>query len=100
MIQRSLDLALIGNGAIGLLVDGRGDIVWGCFPRFDSDPTFCALVDVTEPGAERGIFGIELIGMTRAEQRYIDNTAILITRLTDDAGNAIQIIDCVPRRPT
>ena len=43
--MRNLDLALIGNGAIGLLVDAVGTIVWGCFPRFDGDTTFCALLD-------------------------------------------------------
>ena len=97
MTPRSLDLALIGNGAIGLLVDGRGHIVWGCYPRFDGDPVFCALLDVADAGHERGVFGIDLVGMTRAEQRYVKNTAILVTRLSDDSGNAIEITDCVPR---
>ena len=96
-VNRSLDLALIGNGSIGLLVDSRGEVVWGCFPRFDSDATFCALLDVAKPGAERGIFAIELVGMTRVEQHYVDNTALLITRLYDEAGSAIEITDCVPR---
>ena len=36
-MPRNLDLALIGNGAIGLLVDATGAVVWGCFPRFDGD---------------------------------------------------------------
>ena len=97
MIRRSLDLALIGNGAIGLLVDGRGDIVWGCFPRFDGDPAFCALLDVAEAGRERGVFGVDLVGMAHAEQHYVNNTAILVTRLSDDHGNAVEITDCVPR---
>src|SRR4029434_7518936 len=43
-MPRNLDLALIGNGAIGLLIDSVGAVVWGCFPRFDSDATFCALL--------------------------------------------------------
>ena len=60
-MNRSLDLALIGNGAIGLLVDPVGAIVWGCFPRFDGDPVFCALLDVAPPGEERGIWSIEIV---------------------------------------
>jgi GH15 family glucan-1,4-alpha-glucosidase len=96
-MKRDLDLALIGNGAIGLLVDPVGAIVWGCFPRFDGDATFCALLDDPVPGAERGIYAIELVGMTRAEQHYVTNTAVLVTRLVDDAGGAVEITDCVPR---
>jgi hypothetical protein len=43
--MRSLDLALVGNGAIGLLIDAQGAVVWGCFPRSDGDATLCALLD-------------------------------------------------------
>ena len=69
-MMRNLDLALIGNGAIGLLVDAHGAIVWGCFPRFDGDPTFCALLDDAPPGEERGIYAVELVDLARAEQAY------------------------------
>ena len=95
--MRSLDLALIGNGAIGLLVDAIGTIVWGCFPRFDGDPTFCALLDVAPPSTERGIFGVDIVDRVRAEQSYLTNTAVLVTRLFDARGGAIEITDCVPR---
>jgi GH15 family glucan-1,4-alpha-glucosidase len=94
---RDLDLALIGNGAIGLLVDSQGAIVWGCFPRFDGDPTFCALLDDPPPGEERGIYAVELVDPARAEQSYCTNTAVLVTRLFDQSGGAIEITDCVPR---
>ena len=96
-MKRDLDLALIGNGAIGLLVDPHGTVVWGCFPRFDGDPTFCALLDDPPAGDERGLYGIELQGMVRAEQHYVTNTAVLVTRLTDETGDSIEITDCVPR---
>lgn len=94
--MRNLDLALIGNGAIGLLVDATGCVVWGCFPRFDGDPTFCALLDDAAPGTERGIWSIDLVDFLRAEQTYVANTAVLTTRLFDSAGGAIEITDCVP----
>ena len=95
--MRTLDLALIGNGAIGLLVDAQASIVWGCFPRFDSDATFCALLDDAKPGAERGIFAIDLHDMARSEQSYATNSAVLVTRLFDNAGGTVEITDCVPR---
>jgi GH15 family glucan-1,4-alpha-glucosidase len=96
-MSHNLDLALIGNGAIGLLVDAVGTIVWGCFPRFDGDPTFCALLDDAVPGEERGIYAVELVDRVSAEQSYVTNTAVLVTRLVDRAGGAIEITDCVPR---
>jgi GH15 family glucan-1,4-alpha-glucosidase len=95
--MRSLDLALIGNGAIGLLVDSGGAIVWGCFPRFDGDPTFCALLDDQSPGDERGLYSVEVVDAARAEQSYMENTAVLVTRLFDTAGGCAEITDCVPR---
>ncbi|HVN33667.1 MAG TPA: glycoside hydrolase family 15 protein [Casimicrobiaceae bacterium] len=95
--MHTLDLALIGNGAIGLLVDSAGSIVWGCFPRFDGDATFCALLDGAASGAERGIWAIDLVDLARTEQSYVANTAVLTTRLFDKAGGAVEITDCVPR---
>ena len=95
--MRSLDLALIGNGRIGLLVDGEGTIVWGCFPRFDGDPAFCALLDTAPPDTGRGFFSIEQVGRARSEQEYVTNTAVLVTRHFDDHGGTVEITDCVPR---
>jgi GH15 family glucan-1,4-alpha-glucosidase len=95
--MRTLDLAIVGNGAIGLLVDPAAAIVWGCFPRLDSDATFCALLDDAKPGAERGIFAIDLVDMARSEQSYATNSAVLVTRLFDNAGGTVEITDCVPR---
>jgi hypothetical protein len=87
----SLDLGLIGNGTICALVDSTGDIVWGCFPRLDGDPTFCSLL-----GGD-GHFAIELVDAVRHEQEYLANTAILVTRAFDDKGGAIEITDFAPR---
>src|SRR4051812_19200546 len=95
--MRSLDLALIGNGSIGLLVDPNAAIVWGCFPRFDGDATFCALLDNPPPGEERGLYAIDVVDLARSEQAYLENTAVLVTRLYDTAGGCVEITDCVPR---
>jgi len=95
--MKDLDLALVGNGRIGLLIDARGAVVWGCFPRFDSDATFCALLDDGTGPDLRGVFEIEHVGSTRSEQEYVTNTAVLVTRLYDENGGAIEITDCAPR---
>ncbi|MEN5083237.1 glycoside hydrolase family 15 protein [Bosea sp. TWI1241] len=97
----SLDLGIIGNCSIAAFVDRRARIVWGCFPRFDRDPVFCSLIDnrIEDGDAmpEKGVFAIEMIGMTRCEQSYLDNTAILSSVLSDDQGNALEILDFAPR---
>lgn len=93
----SLDLALVGNGSIGALIDAEARVAWCCFPRFDGDPVFCSLLD-GEPRPERpGTFSIELMGVTRTEQRYLQDTPILVTRLYDAKGGGIEITDFCPR---
>ena len=93
-MSASLDLALIGNCTVGALLDGRGRLVWGCFPRFDGDPVFCSLLDDT---LDYGFFDIELIDFEKAEQTYVENTAILRTRLYDTRGGGVEITDFAPR---
>ncbi|MCK9283472.1 MAG: glycoside hydrolase family 15 protein [Rhodocyclaceae bacterium] len=92
--MNSLDLAMIGNCTISALIDARAKIVWGCFPRFDGDPVFCSLLKNTDDG---GYFSIELAECLRSEQAYLDNTAILITRLYDRHGGTLEITDFAPR---
>jgi GH15 family glucan-1,4-alpha-glucosidase len=96
----SLDLAVIGNCMIAALVDRRAQIVWGCFPRFDGDPVFSALLDSPEgrsDAEQRGVFAIDLIGMQTCEQTYLENTAVLVSTMTDSSGNIVEITDFVPR---
>ena len=91
----SLDLGVIGNCSYGALIDSAARIVWCCLPRFDADPVFCNLLN--DHDGESGVFAIDLEGMTRSEQSYQRNTAILVTRLYDDDGNGIEITDFAPR---
>ncbi len=93
----SLDLALIGNCAIGALVNREAAIVWCCMPRFDSDPVFHALLDSGEGLPQAGSLAVELEGMVRTEQAYLPGTAVLRTCLYDAAGQGIEIIDFAPR---
>lgn len=92
--MKNLDLALIGNCTVGALVDAHANIVWGCFPRFDGDPVFCALLKDLD---DYGFFSLELHDCERTEQEYLENTAILVTRLYDQHGGVIEVTDFAPR---
>jgi len=93
----SLDLALVGNGTIGALVSPLGEVVWGCFPHFDGDPAFCSLLRQRAHESDFGFFVVELSDVARAEQEYLVNTPMLVTRLYDRAGAAVEITDFAPR---
>jgi hypothetical protein len=75
----------------------RANIVWCCFPRFDGDPVFCAVLDTAPLPQGRGVWAIELVDGVESSQSYLDNTAVLVTRLTDRSGGVIEITDCAPR---
>jgi GH15 family glucan-1,4-alpha-glucosidase len=95
---QSLHLGAIGNGSASALVDAHGAIVWSCWPRFDGDPVFHALLGHPRGSADSaGRFAIELLGMVSAEQRYEPNTAVLRTTLADAQGNVLEITDFAPR---
>src|SRR5690349_24513237 len=95
--MNSLDLGLVGNGTISALISPRGEIVWGCFPRFDGDPAFCALLAGEADDASLGVYAVDLLDCTRTEQEYLVNTPVLVTRLYDASGSAIEITDFAPR---
>ena len=93
----SLDLALVGNGTIGALVNPLSEVVWGCFPHFDGDPAFCSLLRQRKGESDFGFFVVELAEPARSEQEYLVNTPILVTRLYDRAGAGVEITDFAPR---
>src|SRR3546814_12644680 len=86
------------NCCYGALVDPFARILWCCLPRFDAESVFDALLrDHTGDGGEHGLFAIDLTGVVTAEQRYIPNTPVLVTRITADDGAAIELTDFAPR---
>jgi len=94
-LQSSLDLWPIGNCQVSGLIDNRGGLVWGCVPRVDGDPVFCALLNGDRQ--DRGVWRFELEGQVSATQRYVRNTPILVTRLEAKDGSAVEITDFCPR---
>jgi GH15 family glucan-1,4-alpha-glucosidase len=93
----TLNLAMIGNCAVGALIDGRGRIVWWCMPRFDGDPVFHALLGSPTGDANDGLCGVEIESLQRTEQAYDPGTAIVRTRLFDTSGQGVEITDFAPR---
>ncbi len=94
-IVSSLELSPIGNCQISGLIDESGGLVWGCVPRVDGDPVFCALLNGDRQGD--GVWRFELEGQVKATQEYLRNTPILKTRLEAEDGSAVEIFDYCPR---
>jgi len=94
--QSTLELWPIGNCQVSGLIDEAGAIVWGCVPRVDGDPTFCALLR-GDKGQDAGTWRFELENQVSVSQRYLRNTPVLVTRLEDASGGAVDIYDFAPR---
>ncbi len=95
--MKNLHLGAIGNSSVGALIDGAGEIVWACLPRFDGDAVFCSLLREATGEADFGFAAVELSWLARTEQEYLPNTPILVTRLFDDRGGGVEIVDFAPR---
>ena len=94
MRASDLNLGLVGNGTFGALIDAKGSVVWGCFPAFDGDPAFCALLSPQQGGGE---WAIDVEDLVSTQQHYLPNTAVLRTRLQDSRGGVVEITDFAPR---
>ena len=93
--QSKLELWPIGNCQVSGLIDEAAGLVWGCVPRVDGDPVFCALLNGSQQ--EAGVWRFELEGQVSATQSYERNTPILVTRLEAEDGSAVEIRDFCPR---
>jgi GH15 family glucan-1,4-alpha-glucosidase len=92
-----LDLGVVGNSSVSALVDGKGEIVWACLPRLDGDAVLCSLLRPRTGEQDFGFVAVELDGLARTEQAYLPSTPVLVTRLYDAAGGAVEITDLAPR---
>lgn len=93
-----LQLWPIGNCQVSALLNAAGSIVWSCVPRVDGDPAFCALLDTAEDGnPPRGIWSAELVDQVEARSRYLRNTPVLSTVLTDAQGGSVEMLSFCPR---
>ena len=93
-MSRIEDYGLIGDCETAALVGRDGSIDWLCWPAFDSDACFAALLGTRENGrwliAPRD-------EATQTSRRYWDNTLILETRF-ETADGVVAIVDFMPPR--
>ena len=94
MASSIADYALIGDLGTAALVSRTGSIDWLCWPRFDSDACFAALLGTSEHG--RWIMTPRETKV-RTTRRYRENTLILETRFETMDGSAV-LVDFMPPR--
>ena len=94
MASRIEDYALIGDLGSAALVGRDGSIDWLCWPRFDSDACFAALLGTPEHGRWQIA---PKDGAAKITRRYRPNTLILETRF-ETAEGAATLIDFMPPR--
>src|SRR5689334_14604950 len=92
-----MNYGVIGNCQVAALVDDRARLVWACLPRPDGDPVFSALLQKEGGEAQNGVFALDMVELTRTEQAYLRNSAILETRLYDAHGGVMRVVDFSPR---
>jgi GH15 family glucan-1,4-alpha-glucosidase len=85
---------LIADGECAVLVSDTGSVDWLCWPRFDSDACFAALLGREEAGYWRIC---PQGGDVRATQRYRDDTLLLETDFVSPSG-AMRVLDVMPLR--
>jgi GH15 family glucan-1,4-alpha-glucosidase len=88
------DYGLIGDCETAALISRDGSIDWLCWPRFDSDACFAALLGSPDNGRWRIA---PKAGKFRASRQYRKDTLILETRFETDEG-VVKLIDFMPLR--
>ncbi|MFZ3351962.1 MAG: glycoside hydrolase family 15 protein [Xanthobacteraceae bacterium] len=92
MPGRIEDYALIGDCASAALVGRNGSIDWLCWPRFDSEACFAALLGSREHG--RWLIAPQL--NARVTRNYRPNTLVLETHFETPDG-AATLVDFMPQ---
>ncbi|MBW7972049.1 glycoside hydrolase family 15 protein [Bradyrhizobium sp. BR 10289] len=94
MSQKIEDYALIGDCETAALVGRNGSIDWLCWPAFDSDACFAAILGTSKNG--RWLIAPSE-DVTNISRRYLGNTLILETRFETESGT-VALIDFMPPR--
>jgi GH15 family glucan-1,4-alpha-glucosidase len=92
-----MNYGVIGNCQVAALIDEQARFVWACLPRPDGDPVFSALLQKEGGESPTGVFAVDMVDLTRSEQSYLRNSAIIETRLYDSHGGVVRIVDFAPR---
>lgn len=94
MSEKIENYALIGDCETAALVGRNGSIDWLCWPAFDSDACFAAILGTPKNG--RWLVAPSA-DVTRISRRYLGETLILETRFETKSGT-VALIDFMPPR--
>jgi GH15 family glucan-1,4-alpha-glucosidase len=93
-VSKIEDYGLLGDCETAALVGRDGSIDWLCWPAFDSDACFAAILGTRKNGRWLIAPADEVV---RTSRRYWDNTLILQTQFETKDG-VVAIIDFMPPR--
>ncbi len=93
-MARIEDYALLGDLQTAALVERGGSIDWLCFPRFDSDACFAALLG----GPENGRWLLAPTAKATSSRRYLHDTLVLETTWKTEDGSVARVLDFMPPR--
>jgi GH15 family glucan-1,4-alpha-glucosidase len=88
------DYGMVGDGESAALVSRSGSVDWLCWPRFDSDACFAALIGGNQNGRWLLAPRDAVVKVTR---QYLEDTLILETDFFTRSG-AVRIVDFMPIR--
>lgn len=92
MPSRIEDYGMIGNCQTGALVSKGGSIDWLCFPRFDSEACFAALLGTKDHG--HWLLAPDTT-IRNVNRHYLGDTLVLETEYTTFSGT-VALIDFMP----
>lgn len=84
--------AITGNCHYLAYIEDNSDVSWMCWPTFDSSFIFGSLLDKEQGGS----FKVIPEARHHTKQRYIENTAVIVTTFYCDDGD-FEVIDFAPR---
>jgi GH15 family glucan-1,4-alpha-glucosidase len=86
--------ALIGDMQTAALVSRTGSVDWLCFPRFDSDACFAALLGEPDDGCWR----LAPDGAGECNRRRYRHDSLILETEWETVGGAVRVIDFMPPR--
>nr|WKF60819.1 Trehalase [Paraburkholderia busanensis] len=88
------DYGLIGDGESAALVNRDASIDWLCWPRFDGDACFAALLG----NDGHGHWSIAPVQASGARSRRYQNDTLVLETDFEDGERAVRIVDFMPMR--
>jgi GH15 family glucan-1,4-alpha-glucosidase len=78
------DYAFLGDGRTAALIDKNGDVAWLCWPRFDSNACFAAILG----GNQFGHWSVAPTSKFSSRRHYLEQSLILETTFESETGTA------------